>query len=838
MIGLGDLLACEAGGQIRLFAASGMGGGVSLRAPGAGLTLRGAVEYGAAMGLSAPRELHVVQIDGAQVLLAPGQYGTGIEGWTLNADGTLGAARPLTQVGGMPGAVTALEQLHVGGQHVFITASRHAPGLEVWTRDGDRLTATGLSGTANFLGAGAVQATALATPGGVPYLLAANTQGDDLLAFRVLPGGELAPPTRLDLRDGLYIDTPTRIETVELGGQSYAILGSAGSSSVSVVALSPAGRMQVTHQVNDTVATRFDNLAALEVLETQAGVFVLVAGRDNGLTLLGLHPGGRLVHLASLGDEMREMALIDPGGLEMVWRAGGLDIFVSGAVLDADNAGGRGVTHLRVDDLAGKLPQVHENDAGFVQTGTPGEDLFVVADTDAPQTVRDFQPGIDRLDLSQMGRFHDVSDLDITRLPNGAVIRFEGAEVRIFTKDGSSLGAQDFTNADVQDLWHIETARPDPAGPRPPLTGGRGPDLLDGREGADILLGEPQDAGSDACAAQIFRLYQATLGRDPDLTGLINWSRRLETGERVLAEIVDGFTNSAEFRQSYGDADNRAFVTLLYDNVLDRAPDDRGLANWTGRLDRGEMSRAQVVLGFSESAEFRSATVADALAYSHVGVQVRFSDDIYRLYRATLDRDPDLNGFLNWTARLADGMPFLTAVSGFVNSAEFAQTYGATGNEAFVTLLYDNVLDRAPDDRGLANWTGRLDRGEMSRAQVVQGFAQSHEFTAATRPDLIRWVKAQGKDDVLDGAGGDNILMGGMMSDTFVFRAADDGRHVVVDPEPWDILRLEGFGYDSAADVAPHLQADGEDTMFSDAGVTIRFIDTGMQDVLDLVFEF
>ena len=235
----------------------------------------------------------------------------------------------------------------------------------------------------------------------------------------------------------------------------------------------------------------------------------------------------------------------------------------------------------------------------------------------------------------------------------------------------------------------------------------------------------------------------------------------MESGERSLLEVVAGFTGSAEFTQTYGDASSREFVTLLYNNVLDRAPDATGLVNWSGRIDDGVMSHAQVVQGFSESAEFVNATMAPALAFSFAGLQVEFADDVYRMYRATLDRDLDLGGFINWSGRMADGMTFVTAVSGFTRSAEFTQTYGDTSDRAFVTLLYDNVLDRARDAAGLANWSGRLDSGAMSREQVVQGFAQSVEFITATMPDLAAWVRAQGVDDVLDGAGGENIVMGG-----------------------------------------------------------------------------
>ncbi|MEO1554794.1 MAG: DUF4214 domain-containing protein [Pseudomonadota bacterium] len=835
MAGLGDVIVHEENSQVRLYTAGGSGGGVLVRRPDAGLNHIDREDYQMGQGLAAPRQLLVTDIDGTPTLLAPGRYGDQIEAWTIKADGTLGAAAPLKMVGGVPGSTTALVEMTAGGQHVFVTASRHDAGLEVWVRDGTTLHATDMADTSGFLQAGAVNALALATPGGVPFVLAIDAIEHTVVAFQVLPGGALGLPTRLDQRDGLAIDTPTELETVVLAGQTYAIVGAAGSSSVSVIAIDGTGQMRVTSQVNDTLDTRFDNLVALDTLEAAGTVFVLAGGSDNGLSLMTLQPGGRLAHVASLGDEAREMALKGIGGLDMVWRDGGLDIFVTGHVLPGTSTAGTGVTQLRLNDVASLLPTVQFPDASLVQYGTSGADVFVLADTDDRQEVRGFEKDVDRLDVSAFARVYSVDDLQIRSRPDGAEITVGSAFVQVFTADGSSLEVSDFSVSNTQDLWQIDVG----SIPQAPsaIEGTDGPDLLDGREGDDMLLGQPKDMDFDPYSAQVFRLYQATLDRAPDINGLLNWTDVLQSGSRSLVDVAAGFTNSLEFNQTYGATDDQAFVTLLYNNVLDRDPDAQGLANWTARLDAGT-SRAEVVIGFSESAEFKTSTEAEALRVSQAGLQAEFGDDIYRLYRATLDREPDLNGFLNWSDRLADNMPFLTVVSGFTNSPEFNQTYGATDDQAFVTLLYNNVLDRDPDAQGLANWTARLAQGEMSRAQVVQGFSQSSEFRAGTKEDLKSWVMAQGADDVLDGAGGENLLMGGVLSDTFVFRAADNSQHVVVDLEPWDVLRLQGFGYDDPGDVARHLRAEERDVIFVDDGVTIEFLNTTVSQILDMTFEF
>ena len=59
------------------------------------------------------------------------------------------------------------------------------------------------------------------------------------------------------------------------------------------------------------------------------------------------------------------------------------------------------------------------------------------------------------------------------------------------------------------------------------LVGVRGADTLTGRAGNDILIGEFTDDGFDAVAAQVYRLYRATLDRVPDAGGQLAWTGRL-----------------------------------------------------------------------------------------------------------------------------------------------------------------------------------------------------------------------------------------------------------------------------------------------------------------------
>ena len=376
------------------------------------------------------------------------------------------------------------------------------------------------------------------------------------------------------------------------------------------------------------------------------------------------------------------------------------------------------------------------------------------------------------------------------------------------------------------------------------LRGDNGNDTITGAGGSDTLMG---DAGDDVLygdglkvafvpdvALQVYRLYQATLDREPDMGGHLGWTQAIFEDASTPAQVAAGFVDSREFRSVYGLLDDAGFVELLYQNVLNRASDPGGLQGWLDALSNGA-SRADVVLGFSDSREFQNTTRTDATAWVNSHTDSIWSNDVYRLYGATLDRQPDLGGFLDWVGRLGSGTPFLTAIEGFTGSREFQNTYGALDDAAFVELLYQNVLDRAADAAGLADWLGRLGAG-TTRAQVVEGFAQSREFVGATAAPLEAWMRGHGTDDVLEGGSGTNILTGGLMSDTFVFDQSDAGTHTVLDLEAWDNLRFNGFGYATAAEALSNMTQDGMDVVFTDQGTTVIFAQTALSDFTDGMF--
>ncbi|MCJ7873332.1 DUF4214 domain-containing protein [Phaeobacter sp. J2-8] len=371
------------------------------------------------------------------------------------------------------------------------------------------------------------------------------------------------------------------------------------------------------------------------------------------------------------------------------------------------------------------------------------------------------------------------------------------------------------------------------------VVGGGGFDRLFGNNNDDFVFGDGQAAAyyGNAIANQVYRLYQATLDRMPDAGGHAAWSGRIASGERTLQQATEGFVRSPEFQATYQNLTDEAFVRLLYSNVLDNdTPDATGLARWTGDLANGA-SRADVVLGFSQSPQFINETQAAANGFAAQSLSSTWSDDVYRLYQATLDRAPDYMGQTNWTGRIASGERTLLEVAeGFVASPEFQATYQNLTDEAFVRLLYSNVLDNdTPDAAGLARWTGELANG-ASRAEVVLGFSQSPQFNQETKAALKAWMRAQGVDDTIDAGPGTNVVAGGQFADVFVFNSADASSTTVADLEAWDYIDLNGFGYADADAARANMTQTGADLVFMDQGTEITFRNTTLSDITDDMF--
>jgi hypothetical protein len=153
------------------------------------------------------------------------------------------------------------------------------------------------------------------------------------------------------------------------------------------------------------------------------------------------------------------------------------------------------------------------------------------------------------------------------------------------------------------------------------------------------------------------------------------------------------------------------------------------------------MTRAQMVVGFSESAEFIGNTSAslDAGLWAPDPAAI----EALGFYQAALGRLPDAAGLAAWIGALHAGLSQTAIAAGFYGSTEFQSTYGALSDADYVNLLYKNTLGRPGDAAGVAAWTGALANG-VSRASVLTGFATSAELVNKLLPDYANGVLTSG----------------------------------------------------------------------------------------------
>lgn len=151
-------------------------------------------------------------------------------------------------------------------------------------------------------------------------------------------------------------------------------------------------------------------------------------------------------------------------------------------------------------------------------------------------------------------------------------------------------------------------------------------DRVSGRDGTDVLDNVERlsftdtnialDKGAGEKAGEAYRMYKASLDREPDVVGLGDWINVLDEGG-TLEHVASGFINSTEFQEKYGvNSTNETFVTLLYNNVLNRDPDSEGFAGWNKVLNEGG-SREHVLIGFSESIENINQTTAQLVGIEY-----------------------------------------------------------------------------------------------------------------------------------------------------------------------------------------------------------------------------
>ncbi|UWQ35138.1 hypothetical protein K3555_21485 (plasmid) [Leisingera sp. M527] len=516
---LRDLDIAVQDGQAVLYAATGMNGGLSrwqLDDTGALPQLAGQQLHGQA-GIRTG-DFHLAETGGGLRLLQGGTGQSALTFYEIAEDGSLGSQDSDALAGADAGGFGAVAVLQLAdGKSAFYAVGAASGGLQGWQLDaaGDVQGQAGAAGGHAAYGLDPAALLALVQTAGGPVLLAADARG--LHSFRAdAATGALSPGSDLGADQGLAVSGVTVLEGFEAGGKAWALLGAAGSSSLTLMQVGADGGLQVSAQLQDTAMTRFGGLSALEVVEAEGHVLVLAAGNDGGLSLFTLTPGGALIHLQSLehtpGLGLQNVTALEAaavGGELQVFAASGAAGGISRFTLPLDSLG---ELHLaaagaaRLDGSAGNdvleggrsganlYGQAGDDvlvagaEGGWL-TGGSGADTFVINPAAGAVTVRDFTPGEDQLDLSLFEGLYSTGQLDAQARSSGMVMEAGGTRIVLISDAGTPLELADVFGPDLRFSFpqRQEAGETLPGGS---FYGGSGADRLDGTGGDDLLSGE------------------------------------------------------------------------------------------------------------------------------------------------------------------------------------------------------------------------------------------------------------------------------------------------------------------------------------------------------------
>jgi len=116
---------------------------------------------------------------------------------------------------------------------------------------------------------------------------------------------------------------------------------------------------------------------------------------------------------------------------------------------------------------------------------------------------------------------------------------------------------------------------------------------------------------------------------------------------------------------------------------------------------------------------------------------------VANLFQAVLGRTADARGLDYWFDQVNKGVSVKSIAQGFMASTEYTGT--AQTNAQFVTTLYQELMGRNADAAGNAFWLEKLAQG-VSRADVAVAFAEAASTNAAE-------VTVVGTVTIIDGYG-------------------------------------------------------------------------------------
>ncbi|MEM7441050.1 MAG: hypothetical protein AAF393_15745 [Pseudomonadota bacterium] len=308
---------------------------------------------------------------------------------------------------------------------------------------------------------GDVSALATTEAFGNDYLFVASAFDGGLSSYEVGSNGTLSLRDTVTPGDGQGFYLPSSLLAVDVGSTDFVIMGSSGTSSLTVYRVESNGDLTEVDHLLDTLETRFQGVTQLATFSFDGKNYVLAAGNDDGISALEIGNDGQLTHRGSVADTY-DSTLDNISGLDVEIVDDQVFVIVSSptdhgiTVLeltfdeppdpdpdpDPDTnssgiIGTKGDDYLRGTSGADMIYGLDGNDFIQARGGSDtiydgagrdviesggGQDEFIFHNDDALDCILDFRPDADIINLSAYTGVNSLQDLVFTDFCVGVLI--------------------------------------------------------------------------------------------------------------------------------------------------------------------------------------------------------------------------------------------------------------------------------------------------------------------------------------------------------------------------------------------------------------------------------
>jgi hypothetical protein len=228
-------------------------------------------------------------------------------------------------------------------------------------------------------------------------------------------------------------------------------------------------------------------------------------------------------------------------------------------------------------------------------------------------------------------------------------------------------------------------------------------------------------------------LYLAFYGRPADPSGLKFWSQALAANNGDAGTIIGAFATSQEAQNRFGSDDAGARITAIYEQLFNRAPDAAGLAYWTGAVETGKATLAEVsvaILKGAQGSDLDLSTLRQKAADAFTA--------------AVEDGSTEYSGY----ASIEAARVLVRAVTADATDADLANLVKAAVSFADTATKTPKVVEAIATGSTLLNLYG-TERGTKDPVALTQALADTAKAAAGDPVTLESLLRGGGMDKVL-----------------------------------------------------------------------------------------